>query len=388
MALETLLSNEMDMNYRWWKFPAINVVDRYASHRYKVKDLKFGDGELDPAAEVFYWLFKIEGQMEQGDTALSVPDLRETSPAEIQSYEEMQRWLGNPDLQSADLEAACKRLGIPNPDRSQMPEARRLRGFIGEIVVLKQEKLAIWVVRPLNTDVRSYRADLSQGQRTDLAFDLHEEKHKCTILICSYLVSACSLNLLGHCRVIILFEPSPNDSILRQVLGRQLRCGQKKWIRLISLVLEESFNLRQNANNLVKALPGLITCLNLEVWGDGTDGEVGLGDWVPYRGQLYQANAPTVAGMNLNVLLDDALLVLVYKALAGEELSFEDSMVETAAQQGAQQREGGKAQDEGKERKEGVRKMEAEGRRGGEGFYARWRQDGAAGVIDWVSDDD
>lgn len=38
-------------------------------------------------------------------------------------------------------------------------------------------------------------------------------------------------------------------------------------------------------------------------------------------------------------------------------------MVETAAQQRAQQREGGKAQDEGKERKEGVKRMEAEGRR-------------------------
>lgn len=54
MALEILLPNEIDMNYRWWKYSAINVVGRYASHRYKVKDLKFGDGELDPAAEVFY----------------------------------------------------------------------------------------------------------------------------------------------------------------------------------------------------------------------------------------------------------------------------------------------------------------------------------------------
>lgn len=45
-----------------------------------------------------------------------------------------------------------------------------------------------------------------------------------------------------------------------------------------------------------------------------------------YRGQLYQADVPTVAGMNLNVLLDDALLVLVHKALAGEKLVMDETI--------------------------------------------------------------
>lgn len=118
----------------------------------------------------------------------------------------------------------------------------------------------------LNLNPSQLQADLTAKERDSLLTDFHESRDKIPILICSYFVGYTSINMHGHCRTIIEVEPPPSEGVRRQVLGRVQRTGQTKWIRHISLLVQDSFNTAQVVTSLL-SLPALMIQLNLEVWG-------------------------------------------------------------------------------------------------------------------------
>ncbi|EON66928.1 hypothetical protein W97_06332 [Coniosporium apollinis CBS 100218] len=84
--------------------------------------------------------------------------------------------------------------------------------------------------------------------------------------------------------------------------------------------------MRQRNTNVIKALPGLMAQLNLEVWGskDADDKEVPLGDWVVYEKALYRKHDQTVKGLGCRVLQPDELLVLIKRAMQGLPVEIDD----------------------------------------------------------------
>lgn len=172
----------------------------------------------------------------------------------------------------------------------------------------------------LDIDVRAYAATLKATERENLADSFHSHPDGCQVIICSYLVSPYGLNLHGHCRNVLFFEPPPNASMEQQVIGRVKRVGQRRCIRIIRLSVKNSFNDCQNANLIVKALPSLMAELNLDIWGKEEDDEVVLGDYVIHKAELVPANHPSVLGLGLAVLEPDELLIQIQRQLLGQQV--------------------------------------------------------------------
>ena len=139
------------------------------------------------------------------------------------------------------------------------------------------------------------------------------------------MVSCAGLNLQKACRTMIEFEPPPNESTRAQALSRFKRGGQPApWVRHISLLTADSYNTQQEAQSILKGLPFLLTQLNREVWGVGDDNdeddEQELGDHVLFNNELYPVDHERVAGLDLEVLDPDTLLLHIQQKLLGREL--------------------------------------------------------------------
>ena len=139
-------------------------------------------------------------------------------------------------------------------------------------------------MREVKLDARSYRADLTPQERQTLADTFHSSPTECQILVCSYWVCDTALNLHGHCRNLVFWDPAPL-SVEQQALGRLKRVGAERWIRLFRLYVEDSFSTRQNIACIMKALPGLMVELNMEMFGreSSSQEEVPVGDWTIYN---------------------------------------------------------------------------------------------------------
>ncbi|KAI4675893.1 uncharacterized protein J4E84_009868 [Alternaria hordeiaustralica] len=219
------------------------------------------------------------------------------------------------------------------------PKLRKLLGILAEIVVLRQEKVLIWVSNPaqaewlqqvlllLKFSAFQLRTDLSQTEQDKILNDFNNDPHLVAVLICSYLVSCSGLNMQTLCRTTIEYEPPPNESIRAQEVGRVKRRGQPSpWIRHITLLTKDTFNSKQDSSMILKNLPNLLTQLDLEVWGPKDQGdeddEAGshvLGDFVLYNDELLPADDKAVEGKNLKVLGPDDLLYHISMLVTGRK---------------------------------------------------------------------
>jgi hypothetical protein len=78
----------------------------------------------------------------------------------------------------------------------------------------------------------------------------------------------------------------------------------------------------QVATSLLRSLPSLMTQLNMEVWGKDEqeeDRDIALGDFVLHNGDLLPADHDSVAGLGLEVLHPDTLLMHIQQKLHGGE---------------------------------------------------------------------
>ncbi|KAI9773885.1 MAG: hypothetical protein M1840_006111 [Geoglossum simile] len=115
------------------------------------------------------------------------------------------------------------------------PKIRWMCWVLAELTVKRREKIIIWVQFPwqqellylflkeLNIDVQQYHSGLSSRDRQHLVKKFHEEQHEVMVLICSYSVNSCGLNLHGRCRNVLIFEPAPSSPVEFQAVGRVFR---------------------------------------------------------------------------------------------------------------------------------------------------------------------
>jgi hypothetical protein len=97
-------------------------------------------------------------------------------------------------------------------------------------------------------------------------------------------------------------------------------------VRHISLLTEDTFNVKQDFETILKNLPNLITQLNMDIWGkedEDADDDEGkkyvLGNFVLDDGVLYPADDPAVHVKNFEVLDLDNLLYQISMQLLGRK---------------------------------------------------------------------
>ncbi|KAL1643463.1 hypothetical protein SLS58_004822 [Diplodia intermedia] len=199
------------------------------------------------------------------------------------------------------------------------PKLRVLAQLIADICVMLKEKVVIWCSLPTiqlllekflqegAIDARSYHANLNLDERKKLSdqFNGTDEVQQ------------------RRARNCIFFDPPPSKGLEDQALGRVYRVGQRNWVRLIRLELKDSFEDKIITRNVMKALPGIMAELNLEVFGD--DGapsqDVRLGKFTLKDGDLVSMDdVPLAQVKDYEVLTPDVLLVYIHKLIRGEPL--------------------------------------------------------------------
>ncbi len=99
-------------------------------------------------------------------------------------------------------------------------------------------------------------------------------------------------------------------------------------------MVENSFDKFLASNAIIKSLPGLVTKLNVDVWGraggvvdDEGDVEISnLDEWVLCDGTLCRLADAEAAGKDYMTLKPDLLLMHIQQARTGEELGVDADM--------------------------------------------------------------
>jgi hypothetical protein len=165
------------------------------------------------------------------------------------------------------------------------------------------------MLQALKIPTQVYHAGLTHKEKDELrkAFN---ENDKPLVMIGSYAVTSCGLNLHKRCHWGVFLDPPPSKPIGDQAGARIHRVGQDHPVQLITLTTKNSFNERQILNNLRKAIPGLLASLNQNLFGVDIIGvadkdsqlKPDLGQWVKFQGRWLPIGDPLLPiGHNLPV---------------------------------------------------------------------------------------
>lgn len=230
--------------------------------------------------------------------------------------------LKRPDLLKDIVQWYCKKTpeeAFPDTLEGQLaliyrgaPKIRALMNWINEVVIKGQEKMVIFtslpgqqvllsaILKALNISTAVYHAHLSVTEKSMLQKTFNRED-KPMVLIGSYAITSCGLNLQHRCHFGAFLDPPPSKAIGEQAGARIHRVGQEEVVDLVTFSTKGSFNDRQYTNNLRKAMPGLLASLNQRLFGrdvavdvDPDDEEAipDLGEWVNWNGTLVPADSP------------------------------------------------------------------------------------------------
>ncbi|KAI9777953.1 MAG: hypothetical protein M1839_008488 [Geoglossum umbratile] len=173
------------------------------------------------------------------------------------------------------------------------PKLRYFSYLIAEICVKQREKIVVWVGAPweqlllegylktVEVDVRSIYGGMSMNSRQNIIDAFHTDRSSPMVLICTYMINSCGLNLHGHCRNVLLFSPAPSQPVEQQAIGRCRRIGQTMPQRVWRLFLRQSWDEWAEGNALVKLLPTFMAEMNSKLFAgssDGVDEEIVLMD--------------------------------------------------------------------------------------------------------------
>jgi superfamily II DNA/RNA helicase len=221
------------------------------------------------------------------------------------------------------------------------PKLRILALILGEVVFKNDKKLIIWVSFPaeqillyhflqrFKLDAGAITADLSQKERRAVQRAFNEDKNRCRVLVCSYAINSCGLNLQSMCNHVVLWNPPLSDPIAQQAVGRSRRIGQRYTVLVYELFVQKSFNEKQLSHNLAKALPGVMAELNTHIFNghqgdieeDREEGRVGLGQWIISEGKLIsrvEAEAKGVLIDKAKLLTPEQLIYAIMNEMKGE----------------------------------------------------------------------
>lgn len=176
----------------------------------------------------------------------------------------------------------------------------------------------------LGINVKSLHADLNPNERSELVTDFQTNENGVQILLLNFMIGVSGLNMQRWCRNVLFFEGPPNVQIERQAIGRVRRIGQKRWVRVIRFLVEDSFSLRMNAMLLVKSLAGLMTELNADAFFESDSDIITLEKMTITNGELVTISS-NPAFAELKPLSADQTLVCIQKLLRGERLEVDNA---------------------------------------------------------------
>lgn len=206
------------------------------------------------------------------------------------------------------------------------PKLRHTLRIIAELVVLMKRKIIIWCSLPpnqlllfacfqaLRIDAACYTADLNRAERSGIVNKFITSPSSCFAFIGGFNVGSCGLNLHLLCNWAIDFDCAANRGQEEQAIGRLRRIGQKFTVERFELSVESSFQDRQSMNLLMKALPGAIAELAMNVYeydqlDEDGEKEFSVGDWYLIGGELVQGPDPRVTGIHAEQKLTPLELV-------------------------------------------------------------------------------
>jgi hypothetical protein len=204
------------------------------------------------------------------------------------------------------------------------PKLRHILRILAELVVLMRRKVVIWCGLPANQllllaccqalriDCVCYTSELSHSERSELVNAFVNQTQSAYVFIGGFNVGSVSLNLQALCNHAIDFDSAPNKGIQDQATGRLRRLNQPYTVERFEVSVEKSFQSRVIQNSLMKAVPGAIAELSMNVESTKVeDGETefSVGDWYLINNELVQAPDPRVAGLPAAQKLSPAAVV-------------------------------------------------------------------------------
>jgi hypothetical protein len=195
------------------------------------------------------------------------------------------------------------------------PKLRHTLRIIAELVVLLKRKIIIWCSIPANQILlhaclsalkishATYTSELQQSERAALVNSFTTDPSSCYVFIGGFNVGSVGLNLQLLCNHALDFDCAPNKGAQDQAIGRLRRLNQPHSVERFELSVYGSFQDRQIQNSIMKAIPGAMAELTLNVNEEedtmGDDGEkvFTIGDWYLIENELVQAPDPRVFGL-------------------------------------------------------------------------------------------
>lgn len=193
------------------------------------------------------------------------------------------------------------------------PKMRAMVPVIRDDYLLYGEKAVVWCNNPgqqmlvaatLNLaglSAKVFHAHLDQNSRHELIRDFTTKPSECMVLVCSYYVNCSGLNLQAICRNVHLFDIPSSNAIAMQSMGRVIRVGQKRIIKVYEYFVEETFNVRQLSNNMNKVVPNMVAELNTQMINmafDEETKEIDLGFWARKDdGSIQQVSKEVFEGL-------------------------------------------------------------------------------------------
>lgn len=187
-----------------------------------------------------------------------------------------------------------------------------------------RRKVVIWCGLPANQllllaccqalqiECVCYTSELSHSERAELVSTFVNQPQSAYVFIRGFNVGSVGLNLQALCNHAIDFDSVPNKGIQDQATGRLRRLNQPYTVERFELSVERSFQSRVIQNSLMKAVPGAIAELSMNVErSKGEDGETefSVGEWYLINHELVQAPDPRVAGLPAAQKLTPAAVV-------------------------------------------------------------------------------
>src|SRR2546430_583764 len=193
--------------------------------------------------------------------------------------DDISKWAGKYDKGASFLVAQTKqddgllvpqdRLGIAYYTAHEGPKLRYLARILRDVVVGKEQKLLIFVEKPmplwqtevfldnLGMDVEVIRSQMDQEARAMAINRFNDPSSGCQILLTTFSCAASGLNLHEACYNVVVLEAPLNISTLLQAIGRVHRLGQLFPQKIWVLFCEHTFNRYIEWNNTRKFLPQL-----------------------------------------------------------------------------------------------------------------------------------
>lgn len=219
------------------------------------------------------------------------------------------------------------------------PKLRSLLKMVAELVIVHDKKIIIWCALPatqvfiyiilqaLGITASCYSAELSMEERTKVVADFCDPRGaKC--FIGGFHVGSTGHNLQACCHHSAMFDAPPNKGSEKQSIGRIRRIGQPYTVENFEFSVVNSFQNRQIRTNILKALPGAMAELTINIRANPSHededeepvAECEFATWYLHDGILIQAPDPRLENLTLTPLSPHDLVLAILQASRGEHV--------------------------------------------------------------------